>query len=320
MSGEISITSTGSEMFDRVCNLYVSDKVGNAVDLSGLRIKFSIKRSDATTPNVADIVVYNLSDETVAKLSNTKEFTRVVLQAGYTANFGVIFQGNIKQLIRGRESGQDTFINILAGDGERAYNYSIVNSTLAAGSTQNDQVTHILNAMGEKGVSKGYVGDINSTKLPRGKVMYGESKKFLRKIAQTSSQTISIQDEALSILPKKSYTPGDAVVLTAKTGMIGTPQQTVDGIMVKSLLNPMYKIAGRVFLNNKSIEKYKLNLNVVGSAANIPASIDADGYYYILAAEHEGDTRGQPWYSSLTCLAIDPSSNYLNSVQVDYHG
>ena len=123
----------------RRCNLVVSGVSGDGLDLSNLRIVFKIKKSDAQTPNTAEIRVYNLAPETAKQIR--KEFKRVVLQAGYESNYGVIFDGNIKQVRMGRESGTDTYIDIAAGDGDDAYNYAVVNTTLAAGAKQSDQIT-----------------------------------------------------------------------------------------------------------------------------------------------------------------------------------
>jgi hypothetical protein len=93
-----------SQQYGRVCTLLVSNRKLDGLDLSQLRIKFSVKRSDTMTPNVADIRVYNLDEATAILIR--KEFTKVILQAGYADNFGVIFQGNIKQVILGRNPGK----------------------------------------------------------------------------------------------------------------------------------------------------------------------------------------------------------------------
>lgn len=301
----------------RKCTLIVAGK-DLGIDLSNLRIKFSVKRSDTMTPNVADIRVYNLQEETAQRIK--KEFTRVVLQGGYESNYGVIFQGNIKQVILGRESATDTFIDIIAGDGDRAYNFAVINKTIAAGSTQMDQINIALDSMGPKGVTKGHVSDLPTQKLPRGKVMFGDSRNYLRNVAQTSEQYWSIQNEKVTFVPKKGYLPGERVVLTAKTGMIGTPYQTNEGVNVKCLLNPLIKIGGRIQIDNKSIEQFKINLSVPNSPANIPAPLTWDGVYYVLVAEHSGDTRGVEWYTSLICLNVDVTSNPINSVQIGYGG
>lgn len=303
-----------SAQFGRVCTLIVSNRARSGIDLSELRIKFAVKRSDTMTPNVADIRVYNLEAQTAALIK--KEFTTVTLQAGYEGNFGVIFQGNIKQVILGRENATDTFIDIIAGDGDRAYNFAIVNATLAAGSSQTDQAARAMTSMKEKGVGEGYMGTLPPSKLPRGKVMYGNARQYLRDIAESSGFQWSIQDEKINFVKQTAYLPGERVVLTSDTGLIGTPQQTNEGVNMKCLLNPKLKIAGRVEINNASIERYKINLSVPNSPANIPAPLTADGVYYILVVEHLGDTRGTDWYSNLVTLNVDVTSNPLNSVQV----
>ena len=305
-----------SQQYLRACTLIVSTAAGQGLDLSKLRIKFKIKRSDTVTPNTADIRVYNLDEQTAILIR--KEFTRVILQAGYESNFGVIFQGNIKQVILGRESATDTFIDIVAGDGDRAYNFAIVNATLQAGSNQNDQIQAAANAMSKKGTTLGHVGDLPTTQLPRGKVMYGNARKYISNSADTSGKIWSIQDEKITFVGKSTYLPGTAVVLTSKTGMIGTPQQTNEGVNVKCLLNPQIKIGGRVKIDNASIQRFKIDLSVPNSPANIPAPLTADGVYYVLVAEHSGDTRGVEWYTSLICLNIDVTTNPINSVVTNY--
>jgi hypothetical protein len=300
----------------RTCSLIVSGKDQNGLDLSKLRIKFSVKRSDTMTPNVADIRVYNVEEQTAILIR--KEFTKVVLQAGYESNYGVIFQGNIKQVIIGRESATDTFIDIIAGDGDRAYNFAVVNTTIAAGATQTDQVNAAVGAMTPQGVTAGHIGDMPTEQLPRGKVMYGNARNYLRDVAQSTQKSWSIQDEKVTFVPVKSYLPGERVVLTSKTGMIGTPQQTNEGVNVKCLLNPMIKIGGRIQIDNASIARFKINLSQPNSAANIPAPLTADGVYYVLVAEHTGDTRGVEWYTSMICLNIDVTTNPINSVSVGY--
>ena len=264
----------------RACRLLVVDGKNNALDLSELHIKFSVKHSDNMTPNVADIRVYNLAEETALKIR--KEFKQVVLEAGYQGNYGVIFQGNIKQVILGRESATDTFIDIVAGDGENAYNFSVINSTIAKGATSTDQVQAASTSLATKGVSQGYINNPNTQALPRGKVMFGNARDYLRSIAQATGQNWSIQNGKLNYIPRKSYLPGEALKLTSKTGMIGTPQQTNEGVNIKCLLNPRIKTSGRIWIDNKSIALYKINFSVPGSPANIPPPINADGVYFVL--------------------------------------
>lgn len=306
-----------AEQWLRKCTLLVSDKNGDGLDLSQLRIKFLVKRSDTQTPNMAEIIIYNLEEQTAQRIQ--KEFSKVILQAGYEENFGVIFQGNIKQVIRGRENATDTFIQIIAGDGDLSYNFAIVNTTIAAGAGQAEQVNAAVGAMTKTGgTTAGNIGELPPSKLPRGKVMYGMARDYLKQSAETSDKTWSIQDGKVQMVPLSSYLPGEAVQLNSKTGMIGTPQQTNEGINVKCLLNPKIKVGGRIQLNNEDVARLKIDLSQPNSPANIPAPITSDGVYYVLVVEMTGDTRGQEWYCNLTTLNLDVTANPINAVQVSY--
>lgn len=113
----------------RKCSLLVG-KGRDGLELGDLRIVFKTTKGDVETPNSAEINVYNLSEATSSKIR--KEFTRVVLQAGYQDNCAVIFDGTIRQVRHFRENGTDVCTSILAADGDAAYNYAVVNTTLAA--------------------------------------------------------------------------------------------------------------------------------------------------------------------------------------------
>lgn len=313
-AGSAGVGKGNAQQYGRVCKLLVSNRAGQALDLSALRIKFAVKKSGIMTPNTADILVYNLDYSTAQIIK--KEFTHIILQAGYVDNYGVIFTGNIKWAWDGRENATDTVLNIVGGDGDSAYNFAVVNKTLAAGSSPTDGLNVALGSMQNSGVGRSYVGALPANRLPRGKVMYGNAREYLRNIADTNGFTWSIQDGQMVFIKQSTYLPGEAVVLSTKTGLIGQPQQTIEGIMMKALLNPKLRIHGRVQIDNKSVQTFKINPNVPGSPANTPVPLTNDGLYYILVAEYIGDTRGTEWYTTLQTLNIDPSSNPLNSVQV----
>jgi hypothetical protein len=289
----------------RKCTLIVGSGSGDALDLSTLRIKFSIKKTDAETPNNVTIQVFNLSDETAKKIQ--REFTDVILQAGYEENFGVIFRGNTKQVSRGRENSTDTFLNIIAGDGDKAYNFAVTNTTLAAGATQADQVRAAGVAMGKQGAQVGYTPDLGSARLPRGKVMYGMSRDYMRQSAETAGASWSIQDGKVVMVPVRGVLPGEAVLLTERTGLIGTPEQTNDGIVIKCLINPLIKTGGAV-----SIENSEVNADKSGKAS---VKIADNGIYKVLSIEYDGDTHGKDWYQKLTCVGIDSSAPTAKKVK-----
>lgn len=302
-----------TQQYLRQSSLIVGNDNGDGLDLSQLRFAFAIRRGDLQTPNSADIRVYNVSDQTADRIRQVipqPEFTRVVIQAGYEGNYGVIFDGQIKQVRRGRESQTDTYIDITAADGDRAYNYAITALSLTADKTgPKDQVSAIVADMARFGAGEGYVPELPKTKCYRGKAIFGMSRDELRKLANSTGCSWSIQDGKVTMIPLTCYMPGEAVVINAQTGMVGLPEQTQDGIRVKTLLNPTLKIGQRVKLDNKSIQQYRYNLAVNQQAQNNTTAdyikLNSDGEYYVMQAEHSGDTRGNPWYTDIICLAVD---------------
>ncbi len=272
------------------------------LDLSQLHLKFNIRQGDLQTPNSAVIRVYNLSDARAKQIQ--KEFTRVILQAGYeTANYGVVFDGSIVQVRRGRESATDTYLDIIAADGDEAINFAVVSTAIAAGSTFKDRVDALSKAMG---VTQGHIADLPAGSLPRGKTIYGMARDHLRDVAFSTDTKWSVQNGELQIIPLNGYLPGEAVVLSANTGLIGMPEQTQDGIRVRCLLNSRIKVGGRVQIDNKSIQQAHLDLSVQGSASNafLP-SISDDGFYRVVVNGMDGDTRGGSWYSDMICIAMN---------------
>ena len=295
------------QQFGRKVSLIIGFDSGEALDVSDLRIVFRVQRGDLQTPNSARIRVYNVSAATARRAQ--KEFTRVVLQAGYEGNFGIIFDGSIKQVRRGRESQTTTFLDITAADGDSAYNFAVVNTTLAAGSVATDHVSVATAAMNPYGVSLGYLPELPSNPLPRGKVMFGMARDFMRWTARTTQTVWSIQDGKVVMVPETAYMPGEIPVITSETGMIGLPQQTANGIEVKMLQNPSIKIGRLIWLDNASVQQYEYSLNVGQQAQNerieMQAKLQDDGFYYVMLAEHSGDTRANEYYTSTTCLAAD---------------
>jgi hypothetical protein len=307
----------GGYQYKRSFNLTVYGTNLNGLDLSALHCKGSIKRSSNMTPNCADIRIYNLDYDTALQIK--KSFTRVVVQGGYDSNYGVIFRGNIKQVIIGRESATDTFIDLNCGDGDLAYNFAVVNTTLVAGSSMSDQFGQIAQPMYGLGVTQGSNQPaFQPTVLPRGKTMWGASRDYLRVFAQQNSLTWSMQNEQISFIPMQSYAKGITVVLTSKTGMIGTPQQTNIGVNVVCLMNPLINPGRKIQIDNKSVAGLKIDLGNPKDPVNLAPPLNADGVYYVLVVEQTFDNRGIDWYSKLICCTVNSSTAPINSVPVSY--
>jgi len=90
---------------------------GQGLDLSDFHIKFHVEGMSFDRPKSAVIRVYNLAASTQATIK--AEFQAVMLQAGYeNGALGIIFSGTIKRFRSGRENATDTYLEILAADGD----------------------------------------------------------------------------------------------------------------------------------------------------------------------------------------------------------
>jgi len=303
--GDDVTAAEDTEQWIREASLIVGTE--DALDLSDLRFIFRIKRGDTQTPNTLRVRVYNVSEQTA--LRTMKEFTRVVLQAGYEGNYGIIFDGTIIQVRIGRENQTDTYVDITAADGDSAYNFGFVNQTLAAGATMRDVVDASMKAMEKKGVTRGYMAFLTEQRLARGKVMFGLARKFMEGVARTTQSVWSIQDGKAVLWPETSYNPGDIPVISPQTGLVGLPEQTSNGITARMLLNPSVKIGTLIQLKNEAIQLYEYNPDIKQQSENgnieMQSALNDEGLYYVMLAEHWGDTRGNDWYTEVVCLAAD---------------
>jgi hypothetical protein len=305
-----------NELYDRKCSLLLVAG-DEALDLSEMHITFEVKQEDEESPNNARIRVNNLSPDLVKRIKG--EYGRVVLQAGYVgAYYGVIFDGTIKQWHEGREPNKvDTFLDILAADGDLAYNFSVVNACLRAGSTRKQRLDTVIRAMQSAGIKPGklMVPETGGV-LPRGKVLFGLARAALRGQTQNFGATWSMQNGDINIVPLADYLPGTEVVLNSMTGLVGRVEQTQEGVKARCLINPRIAVGGLVQIDNALVNQTSQQKDHVIPGAQLPynqwtgiqnlADITADGLYRVYVAEYKGDNRGQAWWMDLILLAVDP--------------
>ena len=309
----------------RKITLRVGDAAGTGMDLSALQVRFSITSATLQTPRRLDARLYNVAKTTATKLRN--QFVQVTLSAGYeNGPFGFIFGGLIAQVKVGREDAANTFVDIIATDGDFAYNFSVINASLAAGWQQAD-VQKVLVESLRKDASEaskpkgsftiGYSPKLSESKAPRGTVLLGMTRDHLRKFATATGTQWNLEYGTVNFVPELGYIPGDAIVLDSASGMIGVPVLTIDGVQVTCLLNPNIKTGRLLKIANASI---------AGSTLKTPISIDDEFYqpskdpdeiYKVYALRHIGDTRGQEWYTEAICVGqngtLPNTSTFINA-------
>lgn len=331
----------------RFAQLVVSNGT-TGIDLSNLRFRFEVRADDCNVPNTLTVRVYNIAPNTLntllskgtassstpalppgatlVQVANTAPqaapqeylFNVVNLTAGYqNGNQRTIFQGDVITYKFGRERNVDSFIELACADGDVAYNGSAIAQTFPAGATASQQLSAIASAAGTPLSQNADDVLLAGGTLPRGKTLFGMSKLALDGIARNNNCRWSIQNGVVTLIPVNGYAPGDIIQINSATGMLGTPEATDNGIIVRCLLNPLIQVGQRIQINNADITTSIIAQQGIYpsyGAQYYPASVTNDGIYRVLVVEHVGDTRDNDWYSELTCLAVDPSSPANSSV------
>ena len=315
---EIVVTATRpSFQYQRRVSIVV-ERIGAQWDFAKFRCRFEVRKGDMQSPNTCDLRIYNLSDDTANQLAavGASEFKTLTIKVGYgedtpPALLGQIFTGTIRQVRAGRESQLDTYVDITAADGDHAYNFATVSANMVAANPEGvaQVLQNAMTAIGS-GVLPGKIPIFStSAKLSRGRVFYGSAKDELRDWAQDVDVVWSVQDNLLTFISMTAYQPSTAPIkLTPTSGLIGTPEQTQNGITVRCLMNPNIKIASLIVLD-ATINRMRFAQDFGSVAGNLATQlqnqVNAENQYYVMWIEHVGDTRGTEWYSTMTCLSVD---------------
>lgn len=291
-----------------------------AIDLSEFRVVFRTSDADIESPNSAWIRIYNLSLDTMAKIQ--QEYSEITLNAGYLhGNYGVIFQGVIKYFVSGKENNVSRFLDLYCSDGDIFYNQQVANRTFAKGTTPFDKIKTLASDAGIQLDAFDLKKDRQFVPSLRGSVEFGMSRARFRNIATTLDASWSIHDGKLIMMDNTGYRENDVIELNSLTGMIGIPEQTPEGIKVRCLLNSRLRIGGAIKLTNDQINQLNFQSKTQAAryygdkpqpitpydqyAGDFPvAPLSAKGFYRMFVVEHEGDSRGQQWYSNIIGLAI----------------
>jgi hypothetical protein len=293
----------------------IGPTAAQGLEFGDFRCVFTVKRGDYQNPNTADVRIYNLNDATANLIQN--EFTQISLSAGYKGTApGQIFNGTIKQVRKGRYNQLDSYVDVTAAEGDEAYNYSFLQQSLKAGqATPQNIIEQCLSTMGLYGIEKGYIPEVPANALPRGRVLYGKAIDELRNFAKQWGFSFNLNDGRLSIIPLRSYIPSGTIpIISPQTGLIGVPEQMQNGLNMRVLLNPTIKVGQLVKLETNAINQLRYGTDSASQAANVGLAISAtrinkQGFYYVMIANHSGDTRGNPWYTDLVCLDVDATIN-----------
>lgn len=243
---------------------------------SSLDVAFSVERSLKPEPNTAEIQVWNLNEDHRARL---EELERVpaTIEAGYEEQTALLFSGSLRTVFTVRE-GADLLTTLQSGDGEKEYQQSRVNLSIAPATPNTSVLEQITKALG---ISQGNLSTVSALLaaspplLPQGGVLSGSASQIMTRVTQSLGFEWSIQDGALQLLQVSAPLQGTAVLLTPNTGLVGSPSVDSEGILTaQSLLIPDI-FPGRLLV----LESERLS-----------------GNYRVEKCAYSGNTAAADWY------------------------
>ncbi len=261
--------------------------------IEDLHVQFKVKKTLKKEPNTCEISIYNLSEASRAGMQ--RKHAKVILEAGYTDTMSQIFSGDAR-VIDHIHDGSNWITKAQCGDGERAFQYARITESFRPGSTVHQVARRLIAALGLPGVDAlKAIGDNIQEQLTQGYSMIGPASRELDKLLKGRGLEWSIQDGQLQVIKKGDVTLRPAIVLSADTGMIGSPSHGTPGpdkkdksnlLKVKSLIQPGIKPGGRIRIESETR--------------------DINGDYRVETVSHSGDTHGGDWFSEAEATPVKP--------------
>ena len=187
-----------------------------------LEIEFDIPFSDSKEPDVSEVVIYNLSNETIEDI---KRDGYIYVNAGYKHlnNKGNILTGEIEDIVT-EWQGVDKVTKITVTDGAKSWRTAELTKTYQEGTQASFIMRDLCNVMGYEIVAIEPVEDI-TYKL--GKTIRGSASKSLEQLAADTKSKLFVNKNRVVIRGENiGYVTG--FVLNSDSGLVGSPTLNKD--------------------------------------------------------------------------------------------
>ncbi len=249
--------------FGRIAKLSVDGRFF-AVDVS-----FEIEKSTERTTNKATVKAFNLSE--LSRNYIEAKGRVLTLSAGYKdVEPGVIFTGTITRPQNERQ-GPDIVTTMECADGEQPIRFAQVDISLEEGVTDLQVLERAIDELRGQGLGRGFIASFKPLKYTGGYCYSGSAAKLMDEICAKRDLRWSIQNGLVQVLTKGGSTGVGAVLLSAKTGLVGFPSKKDQIMTAKALLNPGIAPGRQV-----RIESRQTSLN---------------GFYVVEKAKYVGDLK-----------------------------
>ncbi len=257
--------------------------LGNQVEITDLRIQFKVEKSLTRDPNSAEITITNLNKNSRTEFAQKPLI--VTLYAGHDDNLKRIYSGDLRYG-SSELKPPDWETKMQLGSGDRAYRFARISKSYTKG-------TNVLTAVRDVAKSMGLTAPNNIdsqlvSQFSAGEVLIGPSRDALTRLLSPFGYYWSIQDDHLLVLRDGDIAPGQALLISQDTGMIGSPEASAPErpgtkkgnrptVKVKILLYPGINPGQLIKIESKAIT----------------------GTFKVSKVSHTGDTHGDDWFTEI---------------------
>ena len=268
-----------AQRFLRSIRIIVGD--GNeALKIENLFISFNIRREGSKTPAEGKIEIYNLNESNETRIRERGK--RLQLFAGYGSDLNLIADGDVRRVERMRQR-LDRVTRIQFGGNVTRRTQNIFNPMYENKVPIRQIVTDAVAAMG---LDLGPLDAIPDEEYPEVFTWERGAESALRLILLPHKIEHYEENGVIRFsVQGKSQDDRDAIVISEKTGMIGTPTTTDDGMRVRTLLDPRLLIDSRVRIESASLENERAE--------------EQKGVYKVSVVEHMGDNREGDFFTDI---------------------
>ena len=308
--------ATGAKGFGRTYRLKFLDKRNNLVheiyqdnrnNWNGLRIQFEVDQQTAAMCQGAHFNIFNLSEETRTLLSSA---SKVVFEAGYELNSGVLYTGNIVDSLDLRQP-PDYIYQIICMDYQDQY--PPISVDIPKGQTPLQIIETVATKVNGLGYNIANLKSLPTTPYnKRINITQMEYTQAIHKIALLLNISLWVTNGEIYALPNKLTglpTNTSKIDINYKTGMVGSPTYNLanSGVTVTTTLNHRLIPANVVKIEAQNPQVQVAQAKFIGFSQ---AALSR-GEWVIMTAQHKGDSRDGTWHSYIQSFSYEPLGRNL---------
>lgn len=214
--------------------------------------------------NRAVLQFYNLSKQDQAALwldvyNIGKKQIYLTLYAGYGDTKPMVFFGWVQSCTSYRQSGSTEWITeIQAYEGGKLFQYGFINATYSKYTKLEDIVKLMLES--DTDTKIGYITP-DIPPLPKNKTFIGQTMDLLGR--EYGGYEVIIEKGKLNILGENDVIPGDLLVITDQSGLLGSPRRADNFLEVDMIFEPQLKVGQAVSLLSDNMPQFNQAYKVI---------------------------------------------------------